>query len=79
MIEYWQASLTWKVRQGAGWRTASLVMPAQTASRIGSTLLREFAGRVMPPYELDVTGEVKRFSYRTDRMILLIRRIAEKK
>lgn len=41
-------------------------------------MLREFAGRVMPPYELDVTGEVKKFSYRTDRMILLIRRIRER-
>jgi len=78
MIEYWRASLTWKIRQGREYVSFACVLPAQTASRIGSILLREFAGRVMSPYELDVTGEMKKFSYRTDRMVLLIRRIRER-
>lgn len=77
MIENWKASLTWKLRRPGGetWVSYSCVMPALTAARIASILLREFAGRVMPPYDLDVTGEVKRFSYRTDGMVLLLRRI----
>ena len=75
MLEYFTASLTWRVRQGREFRTVSIVMPAESASRLGSQLLREFAGRAMPPNELDVTGEVKKFHYHSDQMILLIRRL----
>lgn len=75
MIENYRASLTWKLRQGGVLVEVSQVLPAEVATRVASTLLREFAGRRFAPYELDVTGEVRRFSYQTDSMVLLLRRL----
>lgn len=70
------ASLTWKLRQRNGWLAASLVLPASSASRVGCTILREFAGkRSYSPADLDVCGEVRRFSFRSDELVLLIRRL----
>lgn len=74
------ASLTWKLRQGHSWQSASEVMPAESASRIGCQLLRYFLqqgakGARLTPADLDVTGEVKRFSYTSDDMTLSIRRV----
>lgn len=73
------ASLTWKLRQRGVWLLASEVLPASSASRVGCTLLREFAGRAKyTPADLDVTGEVRRFSYVTDGMTLHLRRLRER-
>jgi hypothetical protein len=71
-----RASLTWKLRQVGRWLTISEIIPAESASRVACALLREFAGkRNMTPRDLDVTGEVKRFSYTSDAMTLHLRRI----
>lgn len=70
-----RASLTWKIRQGGSWIQASEIIPAESASRVACALLREFAGKTMTPRDLDVTGEVKRFSYVSDAMTLHLRRL----
>lgn len=72
-----QASLTWKLRQRGAWLSVNAVFPPESASRVACTLLREFAGRRFTPLDLDVTGEVRRFSYRGDEMVLLLRRIGK--
>jgi hypothetical protein len=70
------ASLTWKLRQRGTWQSASLTLPASSASRVGCTILREFAGkRSYSPTDLDVCGETHRFSFRSDELVLLIRRL----
>jgi len=70
-----QASLTWKLRQRGTWLSASVVLPPESGARVACTLLREFAGRRFTPRDLDITGEVKRFSYHGDEMVVLLRRI----
>lgn len=70
-----QASLTWKLRQRGTWLSVNAVFPPESAARVACTLLREFAGRRYTPLDLGVTGEVKRFSYRGDEMVILLRRI----
>lgn len=70
------ASLSWRVRQGERFASTSLVMPAESAARVATTLLREFAGKHFTPLEVSVTQEgVTRFAYVTDRMTLRLRRI----
>jgi hypothetical protein len=71
------ASLTWRMWQRGGWESHSEVIPAHSASRVAARLLREFAGKSYTPADLDVTGEVKRFSYHSDACILLLRRIGK--
>lgn len=71
-----KASLTWKIRQGREWLSTSLVLPAESGARVAVTLLREFGEKRYTPQDVDVTGEAfKRFSYHSDRMVLLLRRI----
>lgn len=71
-----QASLTWKLWQRGEWRVAAITLPASSASRVGCTILREFAGkRSYTPGDLDVCGEVRRFSFRSDELVLLLRRL----
>ena len=70
-----QASLTWKLRQQGIWQSASAIIPVESATRVACTLLREFAGRRFTPGDLDVTGEIRRFSWRGDEMVLLLRRL----
>lgn len=74
------ASLTWKLRQQGTWLTASDVMPAESASRIACTLLREFAGKPrFTPRDFDVTGDaVKHSSYVSDEITVRVRRIKER-
>ncbi len=72
-----QASLTWKLRQRGTWLSVNAVFPPESAARVACTLLREFAGRRYTPLDLDVTGEVKRFSYHGDEMTLLLRRVGK--
>ncbi len=72
-----QASLTWKLRQRGTWLSVNAVFPPESASRVACALLREFAGRRYTPLDLDVTGEVKRFSYHGDEMTLLLRRVGK--
>lgn len=72
-----QASLTWKLRQQGRWLSVNAVFPPESAARVACTLLREFAGRRYTPLDLDVTGEVKRFSWRGDGMVILLRRVSE--
>lgn len=72
-----QASLTWRLRQQGVWLSASLVLPPESAARIACTLLREFAGKRYTPLDLDITGEVKRFSYQSDAMRISLRRISK--
>lgn len=73
-----RASLTWKLRQGSSWLIVAEVIPAESASRVGCTILREFAGRAKyTPRDLDVTGEVKRFSFVSDGLTLHLRRLKE--
>jgi len=68
------ASLVWKLRQHAGWQSVNLTMPASSASRVACTILREFgAKRRFTPTDLDVTGEFRRFAYRSDAMVLTLR------
>ena len=70
------ASLTWKLRQRGAWLSANLTLLASSASRVGCAILREFAGkRSYSPTDLDVTAEVRRFSFRSDELVLLIRRL----
>lgn len=71
-----QASLTWKLRQGHTWLSANAVFPPESASRVACALLREFAGKRFTPADLDITGEVKRFHYRSDDMTLQLRRVS---
>lgn len=70
-----QASLTWKLRQQGRWLSVNAVFPPESAARVACTLLREFAGRRYTPLDLDVTGDVKRFSWRGDEMTILLRRV----
>lgn len=70
-----QASLTWKLRQGTQWLSASVVLPPESGARVACTLLREFAGRRFTPLDLDITGAIKRFSWRGDDMTVLLRRV----
>ena len=70
-----QASLTWRMRQGQVWRTTSLVMPAESAARVASSLLWEFAQRPLTPADVSVLGDVKRFNFRTSEMTLSLRRL----
>ena len=70
-----QASLTWKLRQQGSWQSASAIIPVESATRVACALLREFAGRRFTPADLDVTGEIRRFSWRGDEMVLLLRRL----
>jgi len=75
-----RASLTWKLRQGSSWLIVAEVIPAESASRVGCTILREFAGRAKyTPRDLDVTGEIKRFSFVSDALTLHLRRLKESK
>jgi hypothetical protein len=69
------ASLTFRIRQGHKWASTSLVMPAESASRVVTTLLHEFAGKNFTPADVAVVGEVRRFSYRSDRLIVGLCRI----
>ncbi len=78
MSDRLMASLTWKLRQGGAWLLASEVLPASSASRVGCTILREFAGRAKyTPRDLDVTGEVRKFSFVSDALTLHLRRLKE--
>lgn len=70
-----QASLTWKLRQQGRWLSVNAVFPPESAARVACTLLREFAGRRFTPLDLDVTGEVKRFSWHGDEMVIQLRRV----
>jgi hypothetical protein len=77
------ASITWKLRQGGAWRTASDVMPAESASRVGCQLLRLFLpagskGARLTPADLDVTEDIKRFTYNSDTLVLILRRVRTK-
>lgn len=77
------ASLTWKLRQRGVWLSASDVMPAESASRVGCQLLRTFLpsgakGARMTPADLAVTEDIKRFSYTGDTLCLSIRRVRSK-
>ena len=75
MADQATASLTWRMFQGGTWHSHSEVIPIHSASRVAAQLLREFAGKSFTPADLDVTGEIRRFSYRGDGCILLLRRI----
>ena len=68
---------TSQLRQRGTWLSVNAVFPPESASRVACTLLREFAGRRYTPLDLDVTGEVKRFSYHGDEMTLLLRRVGK--
>ena len=70
-----KASLTWKMWQGRTWLSVNVILPTASASRVGCALLREFAGRRYTPHDLDVSDETRRFSYRSDTMVLLLRRL----
>jgi hypothetical protein len=73
-----RASLTWKLRQGSSWLIVAEVIPAESASRVGCTILREFAGKArLTPRDLDVTGEVRKFSFVSDALTLHLRRLKE--
>ena len=72
-----QASLTWKLRQQGRWLSVNAVFPPESAARVACTLLREFAGRRYTPLDLDVTGEVKRFHYNGDEMVIQLRRVGK--
>lgn len=77
-----QASLTWKLRQGNTWLTVATVMPAESASRVACTLVRQFAqdGRLAArctPATFALSDEVRRFHYRTDNFTLLLRLLKE--
>ena len=67
------ASLTWKIRRGQQWLTATCELPPENGARVVCDILREFAGKRFTPSEVDVTGEVHRFHYRTDGMTLQFR------
>lgn len=69
------ASLTWKLRQHGTWQSVNVVFPAESATRVACTLLREFAGRRFTPPDLDITGDTRRFHYNGDEMRLQLRRI----
>ena len=55
-------------------------MPAESASRIACTLLREFAGKPrFTPRDFDVTGDaIKHSSYVGDEITVRVRRIKER-
>lgn len=79
-----QASLTWKLRQDGKWLLAACTMPAESASRVACTLVRQFAadGRLAAtctPYTFTLTDEVRRFSYRTDTFSLQLRLLKEQR
>lgn len=72
------AALTCKVWQAGRWVAVTEIMPASVASRIGCTLLREIGQRPrFTPLDLDVTGEVRRFTYTAHDFVLRIRRISK--
>ena len=74
-----RASLTWRMYQRGQWLTANIVMPPESAARIVCLLLREFAGKTYTPADVSVVGEIRRFSYRGDRIIVTLRRVEERK
>lgn len=57
--------------------SVNVVFPPESAARVACTLLREFAGKRYTPLDLDVTGEVRRFSYRSDDVVILLRRVGK--
>lgn len=78
-----QASLTWKMRQGNTWLVAATVMPAESASQVACTLIRQFAfnGKLAAkctPATFALSDDVRRFSYRTDDFTLQLRLLRER-
>lgn len=79
-----QASLTWKMRQRGVWLTAATTMPAESATRVACTLVRQFApntrlAKSCTPFTFALTPDVRRFSFRTDDFALLLRLLREGK
>jgi hypothetical protein len=74
-----QASLTWKLRQDGRWLTASTLVPPEAGARVVCVLLREFANRRFTPADVSLSGEVKRFHYRSDEMTLQFRLVRVKR
>jgi len=70
------ASLVWKLRQGAVWRSVAIELPAESASRVACTICREFGGKSRyTPADFDVTGEIKQSSYTSDTLTVKVRRL----
>jgi len=78
-----QASLTWRLRQGTTWHLAATTMPAESASRVACTLVRQFAAggalaERCTPHTFALSDEIRRFSYKTDNFSLSLRLLRER-
>jgi hypothetical protein len=78
------ASLTWKLRQQGTWLTAATTMPAESATRVACTLVRQFAPQGAlaarcTPATFALSDEVRRFGYKTDDFSLQLRLLKEQR
>ena len=73
------ASLTWKQYQRGTWMAVSIVLPASSAARVGLAILRTFSASPSAsgwtPRDLWLDERVRRFAYRGDECVLLLRRL----
>ena len=70
------ASLTWKLRRAneTKWKIVAVTLPPETAARVAVILLREFAGKTYDVRDVSVLGDQRRFAYRSDEFVILLRR-----